>query len=89
MNLHKAQATKCSKKCKQKSAAGPDNIPYEFIKELPSECTEIILKLFNTVYEQNKIPDSWKHALVLPILKPDKPPNDPTSYRPISLSSCI
>ncbi|CAK1586584.1 unnamed protein product [Parnassius mnemosyne] len=36
-----------------------------------------------------KKPESWKTQCVIPLLKLDKPPEDPNSYRPISLSSCI
>lgn len=43
----------------------------------------------NLLWLQGKIPLSWKTQCVIPILKPDKPPNEANSYRPISLSSCI
>ncbi len=29
----------------------------------------------------------WKHAIIVPILKPGKNPSDPSSYRPIALTS--
>ena len=35
------------------------------------------------------MPGKWKEALITPILKPTKPNNDPSSYRPISLTSFI
>src|SRR5215470_12727900 len=34
-------------------------------------------------------PPNWKLAHIIPILKPNKNPTDPTSYRPISLLSTI
>lgn len=34
-------------------------------------------------------PQKWKHAKVVAIKKPNKPPSQPTSYRPISLLSSI
>ncbi|KAJ8410042.1 hypothetical protein AAFF_G00210830 [Aldrovandia affinis] len=34
---------------------------------------------------QLKIPKIWRRALVVAILKPNKPEGDPKSYRPISL----
>ncbi|XP_045490170.1 uncharacterized protein LOC123690576 [Pieris rapae] len=33
--------------------------------------------------------ESWKTQCVIPILKPDKLDDDPNSYRPISLASCM
>jgi hypothetical protein len=32
---------------------------------------------------------SWKRATIIPIPKPNKPPSDPSSYRPISLLSIV
>ncbi|CAH2068995.1 unnamed protein product, partial [Iphiclides podalirius] len=34
-------------------------------------------------------PDDWKQATVIGIRKPNKPANKPSSYRPISLLSCL
>jgi hypothetical protein len=34
-------------------------------------------------------PSEWSEAILKPILKPGKDPNEPTSYRPISLTSCM
>ncbi|GBM44014.1 putative RNA-directed DNA polymerase from transposon BS [Araneus ventricosus] len=32
---------------------------------------------------------AWSRAIVIPILKPGKNPEDPSSYRPIALTSCL
>jgi ribonuclease HI/exonuclease III len=77
------------KHCKAKSTPGPDNISYEMIKNLPIACTEILLQFYNQIWLNDEMPASWKHALILPIPKPNKIATDPNSYRPISLSSCI
>ena len=40
----------------------------------------------------NKVPDEWKEAFVSPVFKggrKDRHVQDPGSYRPISLTSCI
>ena len=34
-------------------------------------------------------PEQWSKEIKLPFLKPGKDPNLPSSYRPISLTSCI
>ena len=46
-----------------------------------------LLRLFNDSWKTGKAPDSWHEATIIPLLKPNKPKNDPASYRPISLSS--
>jgi hypothetical protein len=45
--------------------------------------------LFNLSVNNNIIPQIWKLAKIIPILKPLKDPNDGNSYRPISLLSPI
>ena len=40
---------------------------------------------FNLSFTTNSIPNIWKLAKIIPILKPNKSPPEPASYRPISL----
>ena len=44
-----------------------------------------LCRLFNLSFAQARIPDIWKHAIIVPLLKPGKPKEQGTSYRPISL----
>ncbi|GFU46754.1 putative RNA-directed DNA polymerase from transposon X-element [Trichonephila clavipes] len=41
------------------------------------------------VWKEHCFPSSWREAIVIPILKPDKLATDPLSYRPIALTSCF
>ena len=50
---------------------------------------EYLLNLVNKTWKTGKLPEIWKTATVIPILKNGKPKEDPSSYRPISLTSCI
>ena len=77
------------KSCKNRKAAGPDDIPNEFIKNLPESFVNVLLMYFNSVWSVGILPRAWKHAIVLPIRKPDKPEANPLSYRPISLTSSL
>jgi hypothetical protein len=43
--------------------------------------------LYNAILRLSFFPNSWKHSIVIFILKPNKPPENPASYRPISLLS--
>ena len=84
-----AELKSAIKQCKHKTSPGGDTIHYEMIKVLPSECLNVLLKLYNNIYLTGRLPTEWKHAIVLPIAKPDKDASSASSYRPISLTSCI
>ena len=74
-------------KCKRKSAPGLDSISYEIIKEIPRSGLIKFLEIINLIWSRGDLPGNWKHAIINPILKPTKPNDDPSSYRPISLTS--
>lgn len=68
---------------------GQDGISYELLKHLEEGALEEMLALYNYVWEAGMLPTKWKHALVVPILKPGKDPSSPSSYRPIALTSVM
>lgn len=68
---------------------GQDRISYEMLKHLDDVVLEEILSLFNRIWEEGKLPEKWKHAVVIPILKPGKDPSAPSSYRPIALTAVL
>jgi hypothetical protein len=43
--------------------------------------------LYNKIWKTGDFPTGWTEATVIPILKPGKYPNEPKSYRPISLTT--
>ena len=45
------------------------------------------MRLFNRIWDSGQLPAVWKQAIIVPILKPGKNPSDPSSYRPIALTS--
>jgi hypothetical protein len=75
-------------KTKTKKQAGPDKIVPEFIKHLGPLMKKKLLEFYNNVWEGNySIPADWKKAVVILILKPSKPAEEISSYRPISLTT--
>ena len=48
-----------------------------------------MLDFYNKIWTESEIPDDWHHAIILPLLKPNKSASSPESYRPISLTSTI
>lgn len=85
-NMHEFNAAISS--CKG-SSPGPDDISYEMIKNLDITIKHHLLDIYNSIWNEGIFPTSWTNALVIPILKPNCDPNDPNSYRPISLTSCL
>ena len=41
--------------------------------------------VFTSCYRRSKLPNTWRHTTVVALPKPNKPVQDPKSYRPISL----
>jgi hypothetical protein len=52
---------------------------------LPTIGIKYLTQLFNAVLLKWYFPAQWKVAQIILILNPGKPPNELTSYRPISL----
>lgn len=71
------------------SAPGEDGIPYSFIVKSGEITQRYLLDIINQVFNSGHIPDSWKSQIIIPILKPQKDPEQSTSYRPIALSSVL
>ncbi|GBO16986.1 putative RNA-directed DNA polymerase from transposon X-element [Araneus ventricosus] len=68
---------------------GPDGIHYDMLKNLSIKSLGLLLILFNRIWNEHVFPMAWNRAIVIPILKPGKNPEDPSSYRPIALTSCL
>ena len=77
------------KVAKSDKAPGEDTIPYELIKELGPKARKFFLHLFNEIWRGKPIPQRWRIAVILPLLKDGKDPASPSSYRPISLTDCF
>ena len=84
----KDELLKCLHKTKNTSA-GSDQITYKLLKSLLDENIEELLNIYNQCFHTGQFPSVWKEGLVISILKPGKPKEEVTSYRPISLLSCI
>jgi len=71
------------------SSTGPDNIHNRCLKNHSKLLVQHLTKLFNLILKQGYIPNVWKKANIILLLKPKKDKQHPSSYRPISLLSCL
>ena len=74
-----------TKHIKNKTSTGIDKIPNIALKNLPIDYIKNYKIIFNNIINNCYYPERWNTAKILPILKKDKNPLDPASYRPISL----
>ncbi|VVC35249.1 Endonuclease/exonuclease/phosphatase,Reverse transcriptase domain,Zinc finger, CCHC-type, partial [Cinara cedri] len=71
-------------------APGPDGVPNVVLKRACELIPAVLLDVFNRCLGQGEFPRLWKRAkLVLLHKGADKPPDEPSSYRPISLLSTV
>ena len=70
-------------------APGSDGLPPIVYKKLGPKALHMLLKIYKASYLMSLHPDAWLDVKCIFIPKPGKESEDPTSYRPILLLSCI
>ena len=70
-------------------APGVEGLEAELFKFGIDAIAPPLQRLCTVMWTHNHIPREWSLSEILPILKPGKPSNLPTSYRPISIVSMI
>ena len=71
------------------TSVGPDMIHYDFFRHLQDQQIAELLALYNYIWTNDTLPESWRHSYIIPVLKPGKDCSQVSSYRPIQLTSCM
>jgi hypothetical protein len=83
------ELNKAIKKMNKKSAPGQDDIPSTFLAALGPKARIILLDILNYSFNTGTIPQLWRNATIIPLLKALKPASQLSSYQPIALTSCV
>ena len=66
---------------------GPDGFTAEFYQKFREELAPVLLKVFQRIAQEDKLPNSFYVATITLISKPDKDATKKENYRPISLTN--
>ncbi|KAJ3587576.1 hypothetical protein NHX12_011173 [Muraenolepis orangiensis] len=72
-------------KLKPGKSPGRDNIHPEFVIHQSTTTSGWLCAFYTSCYQRLKLPKTWRRASVIALPKPNKPAEDPKSYRHISL----
>ena len=87
-NCSPTDVIKVVKKLKNTSSTGPDGVSVLFLKNVLAQIVNPLCKVYNMSLDEGFLPDDWKTAHIIPILKKGSP-QCTSQYRPISLTSVI
>ena len=59
------------------------------LQHLPKNGIKALLSLYNDVWDKGSIPQSWRHSIIIPVLKTGREKQYVSSYRPVSLTNTI
>ncbi|KAH8603195.1 hypothetical protein ERJ75_001844900 [Trypanosoma vivax] len=71
------------------TSPGDDKIHCEGLKQLGRVSRRGILRLLNYIWRTGQVPATWRQGIIVPLLKPNEPPNSMASFRPVTLTSTL
>ena len=74
-------------KLDQNSGMGGKGVFSRFLKNLASELSFPLCKIFNFSLSESTLPRHWLYSIVVPIYKKKSFRDEPLNYRPVSLTS--
>jgi hypothetical protein len=85
--IQESEVKNVLKRMKGGKAMGPDGIPIEVWMTLGDVVIVWLTKLFNIIFQSNKMPDEWRQSILVPIFKNKGDVQSCTNYRGIKLMS--
>ena len=70
-------------------ATGPDSIPGRVLKEISEVIAKPLCIIYQKSLNEHKLPEEWLSGEISPIYKGKGAKNDPSNYRPVSLTALI
>lgn len=80
-----SEVKKLFRQLQSRKTPGYDLITAKVLNELPRKACTFLTSLYNSVLRTGYFPSQWKFSQIIMINKPNKPQNEVSSYRPISL----
>lgn len=71
------------------TAVGPDDMHYEFIKQLPSKSLQLLLKMCNNIWTNVQLHRNVEKPFIVAIPKIGKDDTNSENSRPLALSNCL
>lgn len=71
------------------NAVGLDQIQNKMLKNFSAANKTSLLHLFNTLTKSANVPELWKKAVVIRLLKQHEPVERPNLYRPVLITYCL
>uniref|UniRef100_A0ABD2W0M0 Reverse transcriptase domain-containing protein n=1 Tax=Trichogramma kaykai TaxID=54128 RepID=A0ABD2W0M0_9HYME len=70
---------------RERSAPGPDGVPNVALKLAIAARPDVFLRVYTMGLETGVFPSGWKGQRLVLLPKPGKPPDEPSSYRPLCM----
>jgi hypothetical protein len=87
--IQESEVKDALKRMKGGKAMGPDGIPIEVWRTLGDVAIVWLTKLFNLIFQSNRMPDEWRQSILVPMFKNNGDVQSCTNYRGIKWERII
>lgn len=86
VKLHPPELRSAIFHTRRNQAADPLGLKPTLLRHLPSTVLLHLCDTFTSFLYNAVVPKDWKHSILIPLLKPGKPPGEAASYRPVAIT---